>query len=437
MTRPHLRIVMPVLDEAATLPARLAPLQALRARGCEIVVVDGGSSDATRAVAAPLADEVRQAPRGRASQMNAGARGCRAGALLFLHADTGLPPDADVLVAQALQQRAWGRFDVRIEGSHPMLAVIGTLMNWRSRLTGMATGDQALFVRRRVFERLGGFAPLPLMEDLELSHRLKAISAPACLRARVTTSGRRWEQHGLWRTVMLMWRLRAAWALGADPHALALRYGYRPRAGAAVAVLAKAPVAGLAKTRLAPLLGAAGAARAQRGFTLQVVATARAACTGPLTLWCAPDARHRFFQALARRCGVACEAQPEGDLGARMGAAVLAHFARQPALPLLITGTDCPALTPAHLQQAADALATQDAVMIPAEDGGYVLLGLRRPLPGVFAGIAWSTPQVLAQTRAQLRAAGAHWQELPTLWDVDEPADWARWQRVAAQPHTD
>ena len=243
---------------------------------------------------------------------------------------------------------------------------------------------------------------------------------------RVTTAGRRWDQHGLWRTIVLMWRLRAAYAAGADPHALALRYGYTPRAPAAVAVLAKAPVPGLAKTRLIPLLGAAGAARAQRGFALQTLATVRAASTGPLTLWCAPGTGHRFFRALRLRHGVVCLPQPPGDLGQRMATAMATHFAANPHMPWLVVGTDCPALTPAHVQQAADALQTHDAVLIPAEDGGYVLLGLRHPLASVFERIDWSTERVFEQTRERLRQAGATWVELHALWDVDEPADWQR-----------
>ncbi|WP_439606789.1 TIGR04283 family arsenosugar biosynthesis glycosyltransferase [Hydrogenophaga sp.] len=424
-----LSIVVPVLDEGATLATRLQALAPLRARGAELLVVDGGSTDGTLAIARAHADRVLQAPRGRAAQLNAGACAARGERLLFLHADTQLPPEADRLIGAALAAgHHWGRFDVRIEGRHPLLPVVAALMNLRSRWSGIATGDQAVFVRRRAFESLGGFAPLPLMEDIDLSERLKRLGPPACLRERVTTSGRRWDRHGFWRTVGLMWWLRAAWALGADAHAVAQRYGYRPRAPAAVAVLAKAPVPGLAKTRLMPALGAAGAARAQRGFALQTLATARAAGTGPLTLWCAPDAGQRFFRALRRRHGVTAVAQAEGDLGHRMATAMATHFARAPRTPLLIVGTDCPVLTPAHLQQAADALHTHDAVLIPAEDGGYVLLGLHRPLPAVFVGVDWSTPQVLAQTRERLRDTGASWQEMPALWDVDEPADWARWQ---------
>jgi rSAM/selenodomain-associated transferase 1 len=303
-------------------------------------------------------------------------------------------------------------------------------MNLRSRWSGIATGDQAMFVRRAVFEAAGGFAPIPLMEDLELSQRLLAWSVPACLNAPVLTSGRRWEQHGVWRTIVLMWRLRAAYRWGADPAALAQRYGYMPRATAAVAILAKAPVPGLAKTRLIPALGAAGAARAQRQFALQTLGTARRAATGAVTLWCAPDAGHRFFRALQNRHGVACRTQPAGDLGRRMQATMAQHFDQTPQQALLMVGTDCPVLAPAHLQQAADALCTHDAVLIPAEDGGYVLIGLARPLPGVFADMVWSTPQVLADTRQRLRAAGARWLELDALWDIDEPADWQRLQHL-------
>jgi rSAM/selenodomain-associated transferase 2/rSAM/selenodomain-associated transferase 1 len=431
-------IVMPTLNEGPAFLYCLQALQNLRAQDVELVVVDGGDADATLAGAAALVDRVLAAPRGRAAQMNAGARTTRADALLFLHADTQLPPDADKLIAQALQRSSWGRFDVRIDGPSPLLRVVETMMNWRSRFTGIATGDQAMFVSRRAFESVGGFSPLALMEDIDLSRRLKATKQPACLSQRVVTSARRWEHHGVLRTVLLMWQLRAAYffskLLGVDTHALARRYGYTPRAPAAVAVLAKAPVVGLAKTRLIPLLGASGAARAQRNFTLQTLGAARAASTGAITLWCAPDVRHRFFRALHQRHGVLCLAQAYGDLGQRMQCAVATHFAQHRRTPLLIVGTDCPALTPAHLQQAADALQTHDAVLVPAEDGGYVLLGLRRSMPEVFVGVDWSTAQVLAQTRKRLRQACATWCELPTLWDVDEPADWQRWLAAEQAP---
>jgi rSAM/selenodomain-associated transferase 2 len=228
--RPVLCIVVPVLDEAETLAARLQALQAFRRRGARIVVVDGGSEDGTLDVARAHADLALLAPRGRASQMNAGAAACPADVLLFLHADTVLPDNADVLVRQAmLGPSAWGRFDVRIDSPRPALRLVSTMMNLRSRWTGIATGDQALFVRHDLFRRLGGFPDLPLMEDIAISRALKRHGPPACLKERVTTSARRWERHGVWRTIFLMWRLRAAYFLGADPRELALQYGYRPR----------------------------------------------------------------------------------------------------------------------------------------------------------------------------------------------------------------
>ena len=433
----RLRIVMPVLNEGPTLAQHLHALQALRQRGVELVVVDGGSTDSTWALARALADQVLLSPRGRAAQMNAGAQDCRADVLLFLHADTQLPTDADRLIAQAIAPGySWGRFDVRIDGPHPLLRIVERLMNLRSGLTGIATGDQAMFVRREVFERLGGFAGMPLMEDIELSTRLKKLGVPACIKVPVTTSARRWQQHGVGRTIVLMWRLRLAYFLGISPHALALRYGYAPRAepaAAALAILAKAPVSGLAKTRLIPLLGAAGAARAQRRFTLNTLHLAHQAAPGAVTLWCAPDATHRFFRALRRVNRTVCINQPPGDIGARMLHAFKQHFADQAKLPLLLVGTDCPLLAPGHLQQAAEALKEHDVVLIPAEDGGYVLIGMRVLVPQVFEGIAWSTPLVMAQTRDQLRRAGVSWLELPPLWDVDEPADWLRLQRVFEQ----
>lgn len=226
LSPPLVSIVMPVLDEAAGIGAALARLQPLRGRGCEVIVVDGGSRDATVALATPACDRVAVSPPGRAAQMNAGARLAGGDALLFLHADTELPDDADRLVHQALAgtRHVWGRFDVCIAGRPAMLRVIAATMNLRSRITAVATGDQAIFCRRAAFDAVGGFPSQPLMEDVEISKRLRRLGPPACLRARVTTSGRRWEKHGVARTVLLMWRLRLAYFLGVDPARLVRRY---------------------------------------------------------------------------------------------------------------------------------------------------------------------------------------------------------------------
>ncbi len=225
-----LSIIIPCLNEAGGIVAAVERLQPLRRRGVEVIVVDGGSSDDSVALAAPLADRVLAAPRGRASQMNAGAAVARSPVLMFLHADCSLPADGDRLIIDGLKAggKQWGRFDVRLHGAHPLLGMIAFMMNSRSRLTGIATGDQGIFVTRGLFADAGGFPAIPLMEDIALSRILKSQSAPLCLRARITASGRRWDEHGMLRTMLLMWRLRLAYFLGADPADLALRYdGFR------------------------------------------------------------------------------------------------------------------------------------------------------------------------------------------------------------------
>jgi rSAM/selenodomain-associated transferase 2 len=221
---PRLSVVIPALNEAPRLPALLARLQPWRARGAEVIVVDGASDDGTAALAAAGCDRVLVSARGRATQMNAGARAGAGAALLFLHADTQLPDDAPEQVLDALARHAWGRFDVRIEGRPWMLRIVALGMNLRSRGTGIATGDQALFVRRELFEAVGGYPAQPLMEDIELSRRLRARCWPVCLRGPAITSGRRWESRGVWRTIVLMWSLRWAYWRGVPADELARRY---------------------------------------------------------------------------------------------------------------------------------------------------------------------------------------------------------------------
>lgn len=222
---PTLSIVLPVLNEAECIVATLQKLQALRRQGVELIVVDGGSQDATVSLAETLADRIIASPPGRAIQMNAGAAVARGSVLLFLHADTTLPEDAVQAIFSAMEQGAdWGRFDVEIAGRLRMLRVVALMMNLRSRIFSVATGDQGIFVKRTHFERLGAYPPIPLMEDLALSDALRSVSKPACLRSKVITSGRRWEKHGLWRTIFLMWRLRAAFRCGVSPARLAQRY---------------------------------------------------------------------------------------------------------------------------------------------------------------------------------------------------------------------
>ena len=220
----QLSIIIPTLDEAEAVVALLQQLQSLRARGHEVILADGGSKDGTVALAEPLVDRVLVTAAGRARQMNAGAAVANGQMLWFVHADSRIPERADEYILQSADP-VWGRFNVHLSGDRMLLRVVERLMNLRSRITGIATGDQGIFVSRALFERIGGYADLPLMEDIDLSRRLKREQPPVCLHNTLTTSSRRWEQKGIVRTILLMWTLRLAWFLGVPAARLATRYG--------------------------------------------------------------------------------------------------------------------------------------------------------------------------------------------------------------------
>ena len=217
----RLSVIIPALNEAASIRAALEALAPLRRRGHEVIVVDGGSTDGTPLLAEGLCERVLNAARGRAVQMNVGARHASGDGFVFLHADTRLPPHAHRLIERALVRHRWGRFDVRIESRQRLLKIVAWAMNLRSRLSGIATGDQAIFVRREAF---AGFPEIALMEDVAFSSAMRRGGAPACLREQVTTSGRRWEARGVLRTIVLMWRLRVLYFFGVRPESLARRY---------------------------------------------------------------------------------------------------------------------------------------------------------------------------------------------------------------------
>ncbi len=219
-------VIIPALNEAQNIVETLKRLQAMRARGHEVILVDGGSRDATASKAAPLVDSVVHASAGRARQMNVGAAKARGDILWFLHADTLADENADCLISDAVlkQDRRWGYFHVRLSGHHPPLRMIETCMNFRTRFTAVATGDQGIFVKADLFHAVDGFADIPLMEDIEISQKLKQLGRPARIADPLVTSSRRWEKNGVITTILLMWRLRLAWFLGANPEKLARRY---------------------------------------------------------------------------------------------------------------------------------------------------------------------------------------------------------------------
>jgi len=222
---PWLTVVIPAYNEADNIAPLLDSLEPLRQQGAELILVDGGSRDDTRELAAGRVDRLLQPGRGRALQMNAGAAVARGKVLWFLHADSRIPEEAEQHLREALENRHWGRFDVRLSGRHPLLRLVEWAMNLRSCVTGIATGDQGIFMFRHDFQSLGAYPTIPIMEDITLSSRLKhALGRPACVRTPLVTSSRRWERHGILRTMALMWWLRVAYALGVSPERLARWY---------------------------------------------------------------------------------------------------------------------------------------------------------------------------------------------------------------------
>jgi rSAM/selenodomain-associated transferase 1 len=291
-----------------------------------------------------------------------------------------------------------------------------------------------MFVERALFDRVGGFPDQPLMEDVELSRRLKRLAGrPLCARGPVHTSGRRWDANGAWRTIVAMWRLRFDYWRGAAAALLARRYAAMAarRHLPTLQIFAKAAIPGAVKTRLAATEGAGAAASIHRKLVERTLSVARAAreagIVDAVELWCAPDATANGFVEWAERFAVATRAQCDGDLGARMRHAIATAIARGERA--IVIGTDCAELGVDYLRAAAVALDDHDAVLGPAEDGGYVLVGLARDAD-IFRDMPWSTSNVTSATRARLRAAGLRWHELPTLWDVDRPEDLARWRAI-------
>lgn len=220
-------IIIPVLNDADKLRAQLESLQKARQLGHQVIVVDGGSKDGTaQEVNQGLVDVFLETARGRARQMNHGASAADGDLMLFLHADTRLPDQAMDLLDKAMREprRCWGRFDIRLSGSATAFRVIESAMNLRSHLTGVVTGDQGLFVRRQTFRDIGGFPDIPLMEDVAISKLLRATSWPVRIKVAATTSSRRWEEHGVLSTMLLMWSLRLQYFLGVAPESLVRKY---------------------------------------------------------------------------------------------------------------------------------------------------------------------------------------------------------------------
>ena len=429
----RISVVIPVLNEEEGIVSCLEGLLPMRSRGHEVIVVDGGSKDATRPLAAPLCDLLLRSRPGRAVQMNLGARFARGEILLFLHADSKLPEQTEQAIAGALSggKPGWGWFDARLGGRAPIFRLIAALMNLRARLSSVCTGDQALFVASELFRTAGGFPEISLMEDIAVSKKLRKLARPRPQAMRVQNSSRRWESHGPVRTILQMWLLRLLYFFGVSPDRLAAMYYPRQFAGhasrckypsARILVFAREPKIGEVKTRLAAHIGEESALRLQLAMLRRVVETVERSALAEFHLWAMSDPGHEAFLALCNAQDI--RRQQGACLGSRMHNAAAVELAEDGVECVVIVGSDCPALTADYLDRGLQALyAGIDVVLGPARDGGYVLIGLRKHSSELFREIAWGGREVLRQTLSRARESGLVHQLLEPSWDVDEPDD--------------
>lgn len=424
---PLLRVVIPALDEARTLPGLLADLARLGIPH-EVVVVDGGSTDDTGAVAREAGARVVTSPRGRAQQMNRGAAGACTPWLLFLHADSRLPAAARSALDHWLEDppadvvAAW--FGFLLDGDDAFWRLLEAGQRLRERLYGLVYGDQGLLVRREGFERIGGFPPLPLMEDVEVLRRLRRIGMVRPLPAELLTSPRRYQEGGRWLGWIRNSLLMTLYLAGVPARHLVRWYparrGSAPAPRDVVLVFAKLPVPGQVKTRLAQDVGPEQAAALYAGMGRAVVDRLRG---GPYRLIVCHDPPERSEEVAAwlGRSGTEFWPQRAGDLGERLAHALALALGQ--ADRVCVVGTDAPDLDRSLVAQAFANLGPGRIVLGPARDGGYYLLGLTEPCPALFRDIQWSTPSVADQTRARAQAEGLIVVELPPLTDVDTVAD--------------
>ncbi len=433
---PCLSVIIPVLNEALTLPRALASLEQKALAGMvEVITVDGGSEDGTRDIleSTPWLNMMECSP-GRAGQMNAGAAVAHGKALLFLHADTILENGWFEEATSALSQPdfTFGVYRFRMDDPRPAARIIEAGVFLRNHLLRLPYGDQGLLIRQALFHQLGGFADMPLMEDVEIIDRARRYGRLTLMRRAAVSSSRRWQQDGFFRRSIRNLRTLARYRLGTDPRRLAESYaGNR----ASLVLLAKYPDAGRVKTRLGQTIGMEAACEVHRELTESTWA-AMTGCAAFQALWIAmdpPDRRNAYRSWFGP--GPRLVPQAEGDLGMRMQALMRDLMDRGFGRVVLI-GSDCPGLNADRLNRAAGELRKHDLVLGPTEDGGYYLIGVNRIHPELFRGISWSTDRVLQQTLARARGLGLRIRLLPRLMDVDDEAGLRRWRERTASGTT-
>jgi len=416
----NVSIIIPVLNEYSAL-LKLLPSLLARCENdqLELIVCDGGSSDLTHPYIRQLQIEsvhIKWLPcdLGRAKQMNAGAKIAKHECLLFLHADTQLPKQWPNLIAG----KVWGRFDVRLSGRHLMLRVVEKMMNWRSCITQVATGDQAIFVQKKVFQSIGGFPDLAIMEDIAVSKILRQHTPIYCVKTPLLTSSRRWDNNGIFKTIVLMWRLRGAYFLGVSPSRLAKqyypKYGRR-RLDAVVQVFSKQPILGYVKTRLIPHVGEQTATDIHR-FLLKHTLTVVNQSNTVNELWVAQENQHQLDKKDEFFCHPT-HAQQGADLGERMAYALIKGLSTYKKVVLI--GSDCLDLTAEHLNLSIKTLDDYDVVLTPVEDGGFISIACSVFDVRMFDDVAWGTDRALADVLNNIKALAMTYLLLKPVRDID------------------
>lgn len=444
MKKTRISFIIPTLNEAEHISSTLDQLQALRRRGHEVILSDGGSHDKTLALSKDKIDQHINCATGRASQMNGGAKIASGELFCFLHADTNTPENIDELIIDAISNSKensnhWGFFNIKLSGSNWQFRIIEYLINKRSCLTHVATGDQAIFITKHSFNKLNGFSNIPLMEDIEISKRLRITSSPVCIKKTpLITSSRRWEKHGIISTVLLMWQLRLRYFLGASPTDLLKIYKPHKAASAQkkqqLIIFIKAPVAGFCKTRLIPYLSPEEASEFYKSLVTSCFNNIKTINNTDISIFTYPDINNPFIKSLSQKHSTTCHLQSGEDLGERMFNAI--NMSLKTYDKSVLIGTDCPLIDQSYLDQAFKALDQHDMVLGPANDGGYVLIGASKIEAQLFNNINWGTDSVLKQSLHNANKAAYKTHLLDTLWDIDTPEDYIKYQNLIQQRST-
>ena len=439
----NVSIIIPVLNEEEILRSSLDSLQILRKDDCEIIVVDGGSSDRSPEIARPRADKFLMTRPGRAHQMNVGAQHSQGEILIFLHADSQISSRA---VRQMIKKTSslnyfWGWFRLAFDNPSPSFFIISFFMMLRSKVTKICTGDQTIFISSRLFKSIGGFPSIPIMEDVAISKILRVHAIPIELRIQTFSSARRWEQKGVCRTIVFMWYLRLLYWAGVSPDKLVAKY-YPEKTGKGpteklqvtykypnidILLFARLPVLGKVKTRLKSALSSIEILALYEAMLKRIVSLLNESNLAEVQLWLDnnPSNENKFVADLPWHFKM--NEQVGRDLGDKMNFAINKSLVSNNSKCALLLGSDCPALTLEYVDNAL-CLLNEGAQLVlgPAEDGGYVLIGVNKSYPELFQGIQWGTDKVLEETILKAKSIGVDYVCLEPLWDVDRPDDIGR-----------